>query len=373
MATERIRIMISSRCEDKIRTESGDGWIKLTDFRQSLKKEIEATTLFDRSLFECWIHEDEPALAADRGATENCLLEAARCHIMIALYNGNAGYASKNAGIGICHAELMEVLNTAPGKLRLIDIRSGSPPKLSGDRKRNQRFVDYVDSQDPGKRFAAHDGEARSRVLEVISDVVIRLTDRGASALRGGQFSSGAPLDWSRYDFAHRKEVIESTLIDALSNGGTRLREGAVYTIGVTPVYFRCHAIPAATSIAAAREMVGRPFLRDHESLADMKNDIAGPVHVIGCHRTITENQALSLLGFPDATVVKTDFGIYVADDLQKIQLAFLANCRDDTTTRRAVDQLQTWLSSSGEAEFLARRAKGRRAIVTAIAAQAKS
>lgn len=372
MTTERIQVLISSRCKDSIRTTDGAGWVPLTEVRQRLKKEVEAITLFGRPLFECWIHEAEPPMAANLSALENCLLEVARCHIMIALYNGNAGDAGENDGIGICHAELKEALNTAPGKLRVIDLTQASR-RLSGDRKRNQLFMEYMEQYKLGRRFANNEAELRSNVFDAVADAVIQLTFRGATALRGGDFSSGAPLNWSRYDFARRKEVIEETLIDTLSRGGTRMPNGAVYKIGETPVYFRCHAIPAATSIAAAREMVGRPFLRDHESLPGMKDNVVGPVHVIGCHRSVTENQALNLLGFPDAIVVKTDFGVYLADNLQKIQLAFLANCRDDTTTRRAVDQLKAWLSTTGEAGFLAQRAKGRRAIVTAIEAQAKT
>jgi hypothetical protein len=59
----------------------------------------------------------------------------------------------------------------------------------------------------------------------------------------------------------------------------------------------------------------------------------SGPVHLIGCHKTATETQATRLLGFPDATVVSTPFGVYVADNLQKVQLAFIGNCRDEANT----------------------------------------
>jgi hypothetical protein len=60
----------------------------------------------------------------------------------------------------------------------------------------------------------------------------------------------------------------------------------------------------------------------------------SGPVHLIACQRSVTESQALRQLGFPDVTVVSPPFGVYVVDEVQKVQLIFLANCRDPTSTR---------------------------------------
>ena len=39
--------------------------------------------------------------------------------------------------------------------------------------------------------------------------------------------------------------------------------------------------IPAALSTAAARELVGQPFLRDHIIANDLPKRVGGPVHVI--------------------------------------------------------------------------------------------
>jgi hypothetical protein len=83
------------------------------------------------------------------------------------------------------------------------------------------------------------------------------------------------------------------------------------------------HAIPAAMTVPAAREMVGQPFLRDHQAADVLQDKRVGPVHVIACHRAITEAQASRQLGFPDATIVSSPFGVYVADNVQKIQIIF--------------------------------------------------
>jgi hypothetical protein len=93
-----------------------------------------------------------------------------------------------------------------------------------------------------------------------------------------------------------------------------------------------------------------------------------GPLHVIACHRTVSETQATNLLGFPDATVVNSPFGVYLADEVQKVQFVFLANCRDSVQTRLASQRFFEWLDQAGESRLLAARAKARARIVTAIA-----
>lgn len=42
-------------------------------------------------------------------------------------------------------------------------------------------------------------------------------------------------------------------------------------------------------------------------------------------------------------TLVKTDIGIYLADGIQKIQMLFLANCRDVTATQSAITEMFQW------------------------------
>ena len=76
-------------------------------------------------------------------------------------------------------------------------------------------------------------------------------------------------------------------------------------------------------------------------------------------------------LGFPDAMLVVTPFGVYVADDIHKIQIIFLANRRDQTTTIYQVQRLFDWLEQVGEAPLLLERAAARGRIVLAIAKEA--
>lgn len=55
--------------------------------------------------------------------------------------------------------------------------------------------------------------------------------------------------------------------------------------------------------------------------------------------------------------MISHPFGIYVADDVQKIQMAIIANCRDETTTRIGVQTFFNWLDAHGEIKYLVQRA----------------
>ncbi len=76
----------------------------------------------------------------------------------------------------------------------------------------------------------------------------------------------------------------------------------------------------------------------------------------------------MKLLGFPDATLLTTSFGVYVADNIQNIQLVLIANCRDETTTRQGIQRFFDWLERTGEAKLLAKRATSRKKIIQTIA-----
>jgi hypothetical protein len=205
-------------------------------------------------------------------------------------------------------------------------------------------------------------------VLAAVTDLV----GLGVREARRGRYYSGEALAWSRLDFADRQVRIRDTILDSLQADGATLLASDTIALELTQknVLFCVHAIPGALSVSAARERVGRPFLRDHER-EPLLADAVGPVHLIGCHQGATETQARQLLGFPDATFVQGPFGVYVADPVQNLQFIFLQNCRDDSTTRHAAQRFLEWLTQSGQAEILVERAVSRRRIVVAVAAEA--
>jgi hypothetical protein len=257
-------------------------------------------------------------------------------------------------------------------KVRLIQLGSEEDVKAPKG-SANERFRKFVLALNLFRAAATTvDGLldiAKQAVLHAFADLV----GLGGREARKGRFYTGDALEWSKLDFAHRQEAIRDTLLNYLVGAGaTRLGDNLVsHAVASAKILLIVNAIPAALTISAAREMVGRPFLRDHLHVPSLVSAV-GPVHLIGCNRGATESQALQLLGFPDATVVTAPFGIYVADDVQKVQFVLLSNCRDETATRHALQRFTEWLDRAGEATDLVERARSRKRIVQSIAKETK-
>lgn len=365
-AVRRVRIMISSRNTDPF---PGAGGAPLTEGRRRIKAMLEAERLFDQPLFEVWINEDAPA-PATQDSWDACMKQVDACDILLVLANGHAGWTVGAGDIGICHGELMRGRHAAPGKVHIIQLgdeaaraafTSGPDVRFQADIRRSNVFIATATT------VAELETEVRQTVLHAVAELI----GRGAKETRGAQFHLGEALEWSKLDYRSRADRIETTLGRAIvENGGSEVG-GRFYTrrIDDEEVFLCVHAVPGAMTISAAREMVGRPFLRDHERLDDMGAAV-GPVHLIGCNRTATETQAASLLGFPDAAIVSAPFGIWVADEVQKIQFVLLENCRDEALTRLALQRFMSWLDQSGEGAVMAARAAARRRIVEAVQAE---
>jgi hypothetical protein len=138
--------------------------------------------------------------------------------------------------------------------------------------------------------------------------------------------------------------------------------------MGGQSIIIRCDAVPGKMTLPTARELVGQPFLQDYMVDPLLNTDRVGPIHFIACQGNVTESQATKMLGYPHATIVSTSFGVYVADQIQKIQIVLIANCQDQATTRIGVQKVFEWLKKSGEDSLLVKRAVARAAIVKAIA-----
>jgi hypothetical protein len=213
--------------------------------------------------------------------------------------------------------------------------------------------------------------DLKKRAREALADAVVALTQAGVRDAARAKFYGGSALDWTRLGFVDRRAALVGVLRQFLAARDKSRAVGMEVALPIegATVCFRSDAIPAAMTIAAAREMVGQPFLTDHAIIPELSRAKAtGPVHLIACHKTVTEAQALRLLGFPDATIVSAPFGVYVADDVQKIQVVLLANCRDETTTRHTTQRFFEWLEQTGEAKRMALRAKSRTKIIEVIA-----
>lgn len=369
--SSKIRVMISSRCNDPF-PPGAEGSSTLSNIRKEMKAEIEAIEIFGKKVFEVWINEDAPPAPGTGDSWEHCLTQVRQCDVLLVLSNGNAGWSKASGDIGICHAELMTGLSLSPGKVRLISLGNVSTG-TSDEKERNKRFQEYLGQQNLFRGSEAKTvDELKELAKDTLHEALISLAQHGVREVSKGKFHSGQALDWSRLDFSGRRNTMVQILRAVLGErlDAVAIGDHVVLSLAGIETIFVTHAIPAALSVASAKEMVGQPFLRDHELASDLTKKRGGPVHVIACHKTATESQATKLLGFPDATVVNAPFGIYVADNVQKVQFAFIVNCRDEANTRHGVQRFLEWLDQTGEASRMAQRAQSRAKIVKAIAAE---
>lgn len=371
--SSKLQVMISSRCLDAF--PAGQTATNFSDVRKELKAEIEALNIAERKGFEVWINEETPPQGGTWDSWDTCIEAVKNCDILIVISNGNAGWANAAGDIGICHAELMTALSTAPAKVRLIAVDNIAITKTD-DGARNRRFQDYVAKQSLFRGgTVATIAELKLRVKDALYDAVIRLAQAGVREASLGKFHAGEALDWSRLDFRTRQKQMIRVLRESLLARKGSFEEGGRLFVKMAGSETLCepHAIPAALSVGPARELVGQPFLRDYVLADILTGKRGGPIHIIACHKNATETQAATLLGFPDAELVTAPFGVFVADPIQKVQFAFLTNCRDEANTRYALQRFLEWLSQTDEERLLAERALARARIVRAIAREAKS
>jgi hypothetical protein len=370
--SSKLRVMLSSRCNDQFPVGAAT---TLTDIRRELKFEIEGMEIAGRKAFEVWINEDTDPQGGTWDSWDVCIKAVKDCDVLLVISNGNAGWADGIGAIGICHAEMMTGLSHSPAKVRLIALENITISK-DDDGKRNKRFQEEMSKQSlfRGGTVATID-DLKRRVKDALHDAVIRLTQAGVSDAAKGKFHSGEALNWSRMDFLTRQSQMVRVLRETLHARKGAVEDGGKIFVPICgdQILVEPHAIPAALSVGQARESVGQPFLRDHLLADNLKGKRGGPIHIIACHKTATESQAAKLLGFPDATFVVAPFGVFVADPVQKVQFAFLANCRDEANTRHCLQRFFEWLSQTGEDKLLSERAQARARIVAAVAKEVRS
>ncbi len=370
---EPLRVMLSSHCRDRVRFRGASR--SMGTLREAIKEALEAIEFGGHQVFEVWIHEEQSEGAAAENAWDLCVGKSREADVFIALYNGNAGWTGEaetaGGGLGICHEEFQSAYNQSPSKVRLIQFPAieadpGSPDGRFQAYIRNLKLIGV--QVRTGEEAVAAAGRAAVSALLTLARSGIGFDPKSG-------YYAGQALVWSRLDFAARRQVTAGALVEFLSerSGAERLdepRDTVIYPVAGERVALVCDCIPAAMSTAAARELVGQPFLRDYRICGHLPGGVAGPVHVIACQKSVSETQAIRQLGFPDAIVVAAPFGVYVADEVQKIQMVLIANCRDQSTTRARIQRFLHWLAEQGEGALLARRAVSRRKISDLIAAE---
>jgi hypothetical protein len=363
---EKIRIMISSRANTEIK--DGKRTTTLSDIRVEIKEALESTVLFDKPIYEVWISEEPRDSSALESSWDECMSQVSRADILLCIYTGEGGWAKLPGDIGICQGELEVGINKEPEKVYIINAEKAVGKPIDKANLSNKRMAEYVGRINRFYNSANSREEIVLFATEIVAEATIKLAKLGKREARKGKYGFGEALDWTRMSFTERKDAIEKELIEQFRESGATIIDKTIrFTHNRKKYLFKVHGVPSGMSINSAREMVGQPYLRDHQLTREAGDSVYGPVHIIGVHKGVTESQATTILGYPDAVVVKGSFGVYIADGIQNIQMVFLANCRDSASTRHNVQKFISWLQESKEEDFLYKRAESRRKILDAI------
>lgn len=374
-----LRIMLSSRNNDLI--PDGAASVTLSSVRLELQKELQAEQFLGRALLEVWINEEAGAEAGDLTAWEACLKQVDDTDVLIVIYNGEAGWTKDPGGIGICHHEMAHAWDKTPGKVFLIRMKfdskkSGnlrSPVEVAQQDAQNQAFAEFLDRARPFTAFASNREDLKAQVKLATLKAITKYFDLGRRGMHMGAISPGPALDWSRMSYDERKGAIEKAGRDYFVARGAK-EEGVnlVWEWGNEKMLVRVHGVPASFGIAEARVLVGRPYLLDHTSLVGKEMDgVVGPLHVILCHKNITESQVIAFMGHPDLFIIRPPAGFFVADRVTFVQAMFLMNAIDEDAIRANLQSMFEWVESQAqEMGNILARARSRAAILRAMAAE---
>ncbi len=353
--------------------------VALEQVRKELEQELQAERFCGMQLVEVWINELAGAENGSTDAWQKCMEQVDRADAVIVIYNGHAGWAGADGDIGICHAEMHRAFLRKPSKLWLIrldfpsDAKKGliAPAEMAKKNPANQRFADEIADIQQFRGQAKDHASLKSAVRLVAAKLVLSLSAAGSEAGERGTSYVGPALDWSRLSYPERKQRLESVAGEHLlkSHGAKQEPGGFLVPLGAETLLLQVHGVPAGFGIAEARELVGRPFLRDHETcVAADRSKVIGPVHIILCHKSCTESQVISFIGQPDLLLVKPPFGLFVADQTNFVQAFFVTGCSDATGTVEGLQRVFDWIRQSGELAHLAARGRSRQRIVAAMA-----
>ena len=367
----KIKVMISSRCTDKIVINRKS--YSFTELRKEILKEIEKEKILGKEFFDVAISEyfTEPA---DNSSWNKCLEEIRDSDIVIIWFTGNQGYAG-GGSIGICYAEYMAALQSNPSKVFLMDFRSldilfSDGKKLTDSIKFKSEFAKQVSEKDnwlnkievtKSISIAKLKQQVRNKSFEILHAAIVDFIVFGSNLMRKSKHDTREGLRWSKLNYRFRQEAIKYYLNQTIK---TFLNQPDFKPLAKTII---THALPDSMSIAEARELVGRPFLDDINKLSDTEN---GPIHVIGVYKNSTEKQIRDIIGHQDVAIIQADFGFYVWDFINHIQLVYITNCKDPQITTIQIQAFFVWMRERGEREYIIDRTKRRRKILNIVQQQ---
>lgn len=369
MKQKKIKVMISSRCNDIIKV--GSDQISFTDLRKYCLEELENEAFLGEDIFDVTISENiiEPS---GNTSWEKCLKEARDSDFVIVWLSGYEGYKAKGKTNGICQEEFLEAINSNPSKVFIIDFRKLEITDAKGtsfgdDIKRDSEFSKLILRRDDWLQIfnleeAKNLSDLKTNTLvkckEILLSGITEFVIKGSASMRQINHQFGGGLQWTKLNYRFRQEAIKYYTEKGVNKF---LMEPDFNLLKNSCVI---HALPDSMSVVEARELVGRPFLKDLDYMG--KNKI-GPIHIVGVYKTATEKQLRDLIGHQDVAIIQESFGFYVWDLINHIQLIYLVNCKDPEITSMKVDNFFQWLRIHEESPSIIDRARRRMEILRTI------
>lgn len=360
----KLTVFISSRNNDIVTFGETQGE-SLTAVRLWLKEELEKIKMFGKDFLDIRINESFGA-DASLDSYNACLDEVRKADFIIALYTGVAGWAPAGIDLGICHSELSTGLDISMRKTAIINIENyfKITPADDSEKNRNKKFKEYVSHLNRFTNPLKVQGDQnienfKEALLNSIKEVIYKhLSDRIKISNSYYNLSGNTKisLDWKKLKYSERDELITKKLSSLILNSPT-----------FSKFVSKSFSIPNNMSVQDAKSFTGRPFLKDQELIPKENASLYGPIHFIGVYGNATEIQVKNLIGFPDISAIRDDFGLYVWEQNTHVQLVFLIDCKTPEAIESNFLLFNNWCDSTGEFENIKKRAEARYHIIRAI------
>lgn len=321
--------------------------------------------MFDKDFLNIRINETFGA-STTRDSYNECLEEVRKSDLIIALYNGVSGWAPKGIELGICHSELSTALDISTRKTAIINIENYFKITTADkdEKTRNEKFKKYIETQNrftnPLKVIGdqTNDNLKQSLLTSIKTIIYNHLSDRIkiSNSYYNLSGNNKISLDWKKLKYTDRDKLITD-----------KLKKLILSSPNFSKFITKAHSIPDNMSVNDAKAFTGRPFLSDQEFVPPSKAKNFGPVHFVGVYGNATEIQVKNLIGFPDITAIRDDFGLYVWEQNTHVQLVFLIDCKTPEAIESNFLLFNNWCDSTGEFENIKKRAEARVHILKAI------
>jgi hypothetical protein len=350
---DKIKIYISSRSNTK--SIGLDKDILLSDLRLHIREKLEEESFLEEEMLEVLIHENNFAPDTAQDPHTLSLSKMEECNIVFILYNGDSGWNPAFDANGICHDEFTKAVDEFSKMTHIIDISENFPcvapqeKDLEFQKSVNQKTREVIPQQ--ATVVALFEKVLNQIKYQILNDIHKSIATQKDLVRRSNVY--GETLDLAKMTYNNRIKHLKKELEDKAQT----LFPGLIISYDV---------IPDNMSVSDARNRIGRPFLRETEIIkqSDLKS---GVIHIIAVYGNCTEIQIKNLVGFPDLTVVKDEFGFYLWDNTNHIQMIFLSKCINTNTIGSKINSLHQWLINSREYDDVMNRAEARYSILSAI------